>query len=308
MRRFRIGLLAVLALVLLRLTIGWHFLHEGVWKLQNPSFSAEGFLRQSRGPLKDKFTALIPDYDGLERLNSDSMRTKWDDFRRELKGAFDLNQDQQSQTMKIFTRYEERLQTYLAENQEDIAKYLEGLKALKTKRDDPATDDVPYLRDRLAKEESELRGQAAAWLAYIDGLDESFRDEALSVVDADQRQRGKLPEHRTQMDRIDRLTSYGIAAIGLCLMLGFLTRISSLAGGLFLLSVVLAHPNYPGVFPAPHPSGGHPLFVSKEVVEMMALFALATLPVGRWLGLDFIVHYGLIRPLFSRRKDHASHA
>ena len=67
-------------------------------------------------------------------------------------------------------------------------------------------------------------------------------------------------------------------------------------------------PAYPGVFPAPHPSGGHPLFVSKEVIEMVAMLALAALPVGRWCGLDFIIHYGLVRPIFGRRKSHASDA
>jgi uncharacterized membrane protein YphA (DoxX/SURF4 family) len=376
MRHFRIGLLAVLMLVLLRITIGWHFLHEGIWKLQNPSFSAEGFLRQSRGPLKDKFTALIPDYDGFERLDSTQTRTQWIEFRDKLADAFHFSEIQKERAAKAFNRYEARYTTYLDENQEDIARYIDGIRKLREKRGeplhgivagtelpekesdeaadeakneasvdrsptgdtqpneadsqpakaeeakasdvpasetpprafDPATREVPYLRDRLQKEESELRGMAAPWLAYIDQLDREYRDELRGLIDPDQKQRGQMPEQRTQLDQVDRWTSYGVAAIGLCLIVGLFTRLSSLAGAMFLLSVVLAQPAYPGVFPAPHPSAGHPLFVSKEVVELVAMLALATLPVGRWCGLDFIIHYGLVRPIFGRRKPHASDA
>ncbi|MGE3407607.1 MAG: hypothetical protein AB7I37_12385, partial [Pirellulales bacterium] len=71
--RFRIGLITVIGLVLLRLGCGWHFLQEGIWKRENPSFSAAGFLRQSRGPLRDRFLNLIPDIDGQERLSPETM-------------------------------------------------------------------------------------------------------------------------------------------------------------------------------------------------------------------------------------------
>src|SRR5262245_60820297 len=39
-----------LLLVLLQLAIGWHFFYEGVWKLQNPSWSSKGYLKNSAGP------------------------------------------------------------------------------------------------------------------------------------------------------------------------------------------------------------------------------------------------------------------
>ena len=37
------------ALVLLRLTIGWHFLYEGVIKLHNPYWTAKGYLLSADG-------------------------------------------------------------------------------------------------------------------------------------------------------------------------------------------------------------------------------------------------------------------
>lgn len=48
-------------LVLLRLTIGWHFLYEGVIKFYNPYWSARGYLLSAEGALKPFFTWLSGD-------------------------------------------------------------------------------------------------------------------------------------------------------------------------------------------------------------------------------------------------------
>lgn len=42
-------------LVLLRLAIGWHFLHEAWVKLADPSWSAKGYLAGAHGPFADLF-------------------------------------------------------------------------------------------------------------------------------------------------------------------------------------------------------------------------------------------------------------
>jgi thiosulfate dehydrogenase (quinone) large subunit len=47
--------LQMVALALLRILIGWHFLYEGIAKLMKPSWSASGFLLQARGPLANLF-------------------------------------------------------------------------------------------------------------------------------------------------------------------------------------------------------------------------------------------------------------
>src|SRR2546423_15245979 len=45
-------------LVLLRLSIGWHFLVEGIDKGKNPRWTSEAYLRESIGPLAPEFRAL----------------------------------------------------------------------------------------------------------------------------------------------------------------------------------------------------------------------------------------------------------
>ncbi len=47
--------LQTVALALLRVLIGWHFLYEGIAKLMKPNWSAASFLLQARGPLSGLF-------------------------------------------------------------------------------------------------------------------------------------------------------------------------------------------------------------------------------------------------------------
>ena len=46
---------AMIAITLLRVIIGWHFLYEGVSKLTSTTWSAAGYMKASRGPLAEFF-------------------------------------------------------------------------------------------------------------------------------------------------------------------------------------------------------------------------------------------------------------
>ena len=46
------------SLVFLRMLIGWHFLYEGLVKILNPGWSAQGYLIASQGPFSKFFVAL----------------------------------------------------------------------------------------------------------------------------------------------------------------------------------------------------------------------------------------------------------
>lgn len=51
----------MIAITLLRVAVGWHFLYEGIAKLTAPSWSAAGYLKQARGPFADLFKGLAAD-------------------------------------------------------------------------------------------------------------------------------------------------------------------------------------------------------------------------------------------------------
>ena len=48
----------MIAITVLRVAVGWHFLYEGIAKLTAPSWSAAGYLKQARGPFAELFKGL----------------------------------------------------------------------------------------------------------------------------------------------------------------------------------------------------------------------------------------------------------
>ena len=81
----KISLMAVVLLVLLRISIGWHLMYEGLWKLStlktsNP-WSAEGYLKNATGPLRGTFRKMTGDPNDLKWLDYDHMTAKWKDWR-----------------------------------------------------------------------------------------------------------------------------------------------------------------------------------------------------------------------------------
>jgi thiosulfate dehydrogenase [quinone] large subunit len=59
------GTFQLLALVSLRMLIGWHFLYEGVAKLSNPYWTSAGYLQESKGWFSEHFIALANNPDSL---------------------------------------------------------------------------------------------------------------------------------------------------------------------------------------------------------------------------------------------------
>ncbi len=55
----------MIAITVLRVLVGWHFLYEGIAKLTSASWSAAGYLKQSRGPFADLFRWLAAQPDLL---------------------------------------------------------------------------------------------------------------------------------------------------------------------------------------------------------------------------------------------------
>ena len=81
----KISLLAVVLLVLLRISIGWHLMYEGLWKLStlktSTPWSAEGYLKNATGPMRGTFREMTGDPNDLKWLDHGHMTAKWDDWR-----------------------------------------------------------------------------------------------------------------------------------------------------------------------------------------------------------------------------------
>ena len=91
----------------------------------------------------------------------------------------------------------------------------------------------------------------------------------------------------------DQITMWGLTIVGLLLILGLFTRLSSLGAIGFLVMFYAANPPFVGYFYS-LPSEGSYLIVNKNLVELGALIVIFLTGSGKFAGLDRLVH-GLIR-------------
>lgn len=91
---------------------------------------------------------------------------------------------------------------------------------------------------------------------------------------------------------IDQITMYGLTILGVCLIVGLFTRTACLLSAGFLVMTYLSMPPFPWLPSAPN-NEGYYLFINKNVIEALALLALATTTSARWLGLDALIHWVL---------------
>jgi uncharacterized membrane protein YphA (DoxX/SURF4 family) len=121
------------------------------------------------------------------------------------------------------------------------------------------------------------------------------RDANAFVAELKKELTGKAAEEITPStpgQRMDKATMWFLVAVGTCLMAGLFTRLACILAAGFLIMTYLAHPAFPW-YPLPPNTEGNPVFINKNVIECLALLALACMPTGRWLGLDALV----LRPL-----------
>jgi thiosulfate dehydrogenase [quinone] large subunit len=58
MEEMKLSRWPLIAITVLRVFVGWHFLYEGIAKLASPSWSAAGYMKQARGPFAELFRSL----------------------------------------------------------------------------------------------------------------------------------------------------------------------------------------------------------------------------------------------------------
>jgi thiosulfate dehydrogenase [quinone] large subunit len=63
----------MIAITLLRVFVGWHFLYEGLAKLTSTSWTAAGYLKQARGPFANLFRSIAAQPNLLERADQITM-------------------------------------------------------------------------------------------------------------------------------------------------------------------------------------------------------------------------------------------
>lgn len=90
----------------------------------------------------------------------------------------------------------------------------------------------------------------------------------------------------------DWLVRLGLVCIGVGLLLGLFTRFSCVMGVLILILITLPYLPLPGLPDNPRSLPFY--YINQNLIEAIALLALATTASGRWLGLDGLLY--VMRP------------
>jgi uncharacterized membrane protein YphA (DoxX/SURF4 family) len=96
---------SITLIILLRLSIGWQLLYEGLWKfhtLGTPTpWTAEGYLRNAQGPFRNYFRSMTGDPNDLEWLDKDKVAAKWDDWTARFASHYQCDEKQQADLSKL---------------------------------------------------------------------------------------------------------------------------------------------------------------------------------------------------------------
>jgi uncharacterized membrane protein YphA (DoxX/SURF4 family) len=294
----------------LRTAIGWHFLTEGLHKLDpedGKPFNSEGYLRAAQGPFASAFRSIIPDVDAREILSRDQagrpegLKRQWRDELDRLIAHYRLDPGQIESAEAALNAAAQRADDWFLDrdNAEKIAKYFHELDRVRSVESDPSA--LAYQRELAQKTAREVETTRRELVGILNGWTESLRKDWAAAGIPTEAQKASYGEYQpppTLLDLSNQITKWGLTLVGIGLLLGLLTPVAALAGAGFLTLFYLAQPPWPGL-PVPPQAEGHYWIVNKNLIELLACLVLAATPNGLWIGLDAWLFGGLGR----RRRD-----
>jgi uncharacterized membrane protein YphA (DoxX/SURF4 family) len=305
-------------LVALRLAIGWHCFVEGMEKITTPNWSSEVYLRESMGPLADTFRSVAGDR-LVAKLTVEAdgsfpveLERDWQRYLDAFTAYYDLNDAQIEQARLVLAKCKDQTRDAFGNPTKvtKITPYPPEIIADMTmkQRLDEHNHLLKEVRAEEAKFPTDDKNVHAKWKTAKADL-AKWRGELKKTVDAEtaklkkalkddvkltseQRLQDPLPEPRgvpmaswRLLEISDAIVKWSLVVLGACLLLGLLSRVSSLATALLILSFYLAMPPLPG-WPESPRLEGHYVLINKTLIEVIALLALTFIPTGRWAGLD----------------------
>jgi uncharacterized membrane protein YphA (DoxX/SURF4 family) len=166
----------------------------------------------------------------------------------------------------------------------ELSQYQAMLRAYNS---DAAVAKTEFQRDHLDYTWKKIQGKRASLTGPVKAMDTEFHDKALAIVTVDQLKQGAVPEPWTTLRISNLLTIVGLTVLGALLIVGLLTRLAAVTAAIMLFSFYLVMPPWPGVTAIAGPE--HSFIVNKNLIEVVALIAIATTASGIWFGLDGIL-------------------
>ena len=286
----RLGGLAIVALVVLRLIIGFHFFMEGTVKVKEGNFTSAGFLGGAVGPLAPLFQSMLPDHDGRLRSDIGLMKQKFEEYGQVAAQRYGFDAKQVRQKDQAVAHASRTLDQIAAVWSRDIHEYQQGFGRIEELSKDPTRDmsrwnpGVASLAEQRRSIETKWKGQIRPVLQQVDLTIEILEGAITKIANEDQRRSaGVIPFNleapaMVETSTVDKIIPIFDMVVGILLIIGLLTPLAGTLAGLFLLSVVMTQ--FPGSF------GAQPTYY--QAIEAVACFFLAFADAGRYAGLDFI--------------------
>lgn len=281
MRACSLGKFGVLSLLMLRLVVGWHFFKEGAKKLQDPEFSSKFFLQEATGPLASRYHNLVPDRYGREMLDDERRIARWTNFQKSFSVAARWDTATTKRAEKILADQIATLKEYyrsraadLTELQADIQR-MEGLDA------SARSGEVEFESAWRKKRWKELQGDLTSWSKELTAMDQALETGLRELLPTDNKGTPAPSLKHGGKTWVDASVTWLTLLVGACLMLGCCVPLASLAGCLFLLSVMASQP-----FWVPDAVTTYSYY---QAVEIAALLVLAGTCAGRFAGFDYFL-------------------
>ena len=133
----------------------------------------------------------------------------------------------------------------------------------------------------------ELQQQKLQAIGPVKGLEKELKDSADRLLTETQLTMPPVSLPWSRMDWINFQTIAGLTGFGFLLIGGLFTRTAAVLAAGMLFMFYLAMPPLPGL---PAPAGPeHSYIINKNLIEVIALLAIAALPTGQWFGLDSVI-------------------
>ncbi len=167
---------AFVALMLLRVVVGFHFFTEGTAKLRSGKFTAEYFLRSAKGPMAPWFQSILSDEDGRMRLClvEQPEQTGFLRFEIDPEFTFALWDDFVDQAVSYYQLGSQEIEASLIEQRAELARQIKEARAAKDKSVDTAS--LEKQRAQLGLDIKQIRTQIEVAEQILEAHQEELAD------------------------------------------------------------------------------------------------------------------------------------
>ena len=232
------------------------------------------------------FRGMVWDSDGLSRLSRGETLDIWEQYHAQVGNHYGFSDEQKKRAEHTYKQYSGVFRQFLADNRLDIDEYRMELTRLNDDKHDSSITEVASLAGQVSTRENELRGKRGPWLSAVGKMWTDYERDLNELADDSQARHGYYPIGKPGRRGLDSVAVDGIVrwldvSIGVLLILGLFTRVTSIVAALFLLSVLATQP--------PWVAGAAPTYYQANL--MFACLVLAATGAGRYAGLDTFLHY-----------------